>query len=387
MAKKKPPEGENSDEVTQAEIVEYAERALDAKDVSYGEVPLCREYFFNKRLVEADLTMISGDVSWDQIKYKDEKDQFSSEEGAVWYQSEDCKGAMYVHSAAKLYGLVGANDEPRVHDRPKAFEILRLVAGGEPRELVEWAIKEFKAGETIKKVQGQISAGVRGKVEGVMDAKKATPKEKIKKTKPASTSSASKTTAENTKKQVEKVTPAPSSTSSTAETTVVDASGNDDKEQLPAGKESLLDSSETDNDELLPGSDYVGSDAGGGVVEPPQVPTDNTQPGGGEPPVPKKSSAPAWKKASSAVRRKPEETIRRIQGAHSAGSLFGHMAGKIIPETKSSEATATPAPATTPKVSPKAATAPKGAKEDKKSDPARKKEPLKTTRNEGVDVD
>ncbi|PIR53950.1 hypothetical protein COU75_03240 [Candidatus Peregrinibacteria bacterium CG10_big_fil_rev_8_21_14_0_10_42_8] len=43
-----------------------------------------------------------------------------------------------------------------------------------------------------------------------------------------------------------------------------------------------------------------------------------------------KSSAPAWKKASSPVRRKPEETIRRMQTTHNAGSLWGHMQKQII---------------------------------------------------------
>jgi hypothetical protein len=102
--------------------------------------------------------------------------------------------------------------------------------------------------------------------------------------------------------------------------------------------------------------------------------------------APKKSSAPAWKKASSAVRRNPEETIRRIQGAHSAGSLWGHMAGKIIPQTES-KTVATPVPTVTPKESPKASEAPKDAKEDKKTTPVKKKEPGKETRNSGIKVD
>jgi len=209
MAKKKPSEGENSEEVTQAEIVEYAERALDAKDVSYGEVPLCKEYFFNQELVESDLSNICGakdkvksdakkdpDPSepgypWTDVTFDGRKKSFSSWKGQTWCVGDDIDGDIYVTAAAGQYGIIEPGKTLPITRARQTLEILKKVAEGASRQEIEEAVETARLGKKKK--------------------------------------TAVETVTTDTKKKVEKVTPA--STSSGSETTVVDATGDHEREQ------------------------------------------------------------------------------------------------------------------------------------------------------------
>jgi hypothetical protein len=400
MAKKKnTPLEEDEDfpmfreQVTKEEVEEYSKRLKVKKNkLEIGGAPLCREYFFNRDLVDSDLTNLcegSDDIEgsvWSNIKYIDEENGFSAKRGDVWCAGEKISGTKYANAAATLYGLVGAS-KPKASDRPKAFEILKLVAGGHPRELVEWAIDQFKKGETIKKVQDKISTGVRGKVEDIMD-----PKASVKQ----KTDTIATDTSEESKGSAK--TPAPSPEASAVDT--VDTG-------IPTGQSKQKDinsvAAETQKKVTQASEEESSSVQVPSLAIPKQVqklatkeevstPATPSVPESGVgqtptvPVAPKKSSSPAWKKAGSPVRRKPEETIRRIQGAHSAGSMWGHMPGKIIPQAESSAA-ATPAPAVAPKESPKTAKTPKDAEEEQKKATGGQQKPQKTARNKSVDVD
>jgi len=311
MAKNKLSEGDpkyesevfsNEDEEIQA--IKEAEEAVHAKeqgeenDIHFGDVPLCREYFFNRKLVEDDLTNVSSgkDVSkkkkgayaspaepgkpWTVATYSGEGKGFSSWRGSIWCMGNDIDGVDYVAVAAEQYGIVGARGSSTKPGREKTFKILKMVASGAPRSQVEEAIEIAKGNKTKAEID---------------------------------------TVTTDTNKKAKDIT----------RTSDEDASGSGSGTEAPKEVEKK-----------------VSADAGTTSAEPTTAP--GTTPTISE--APKKSSAPAWKKASSPVRRKPEETIRRMQGAHSAGSMWGHMQKQIVGDgpKKEGDPDKEPAPATAP---------------------------------------
>jgi hypothetical protein len=309
MAKKKPSEGDPrnepkifSNEAEEIQAISVAEEAVHAKeqgednDIHFGDVPLCREYFFNRKLVEDDLTNVSSgkDVSkkkkgahaspaepgkpWTVATYSGEGKGFSSWRGSIWCMGNDIDGVDYVAVAAEQYGIVGARGSSTKPGREKTFKILQMVASGAPRSEVEEAIEAAKG----KKKKTDVDSVTTDTSKKAKDATKI--------------DGENEDVVNKKNKQPKRYRPGPT----------------------PPEPEPEPDPTPPEP-EPEPGPT-------------PPEPTPPTPPGT-TPTIseaPKKSSAPAWKKASSAVRRTPEETIRRMQGAHSAGSMWGHMQKQIV---------------------------------------------------------